>query len=290
MRSIFRRFTARFLTPALATTLALFAAGCVPLFVDGSFQTLRLVFRLDNAIPAGEATLVHSWFFPSAVEVRKNFVQVSGRLLSEDGQGLSGRVTVRAQFEAESGKKGQRITLNVNVDDDGFFKASRKVKKNIAAGDLMMVTVQPAATAIPDGAELTVCVDLVRKKRDLGSLPACVDSGGGGGGAEATLSSLQTDFFTPTCAVVACHDAGTARGELVLVAGQSFANLVNVPSAQVSDLDRVEPGDPDNSYLIKKLRGDSDIMGERMPEGGPFLTDAQIARFVAWIDDGAPNN
>jgi hypothetical protein len=52
----------------------------------------------------------------------------------------------------------------------------------------------------------------------------------------------------------------------------------------------VIPGDPQNSYLIRKLEG-RDINGERMPRGtGPFLTEGQIIVIRKWIEDGAPNN
>ena len=51
------------------------------------------------------------------------------------------------------------------------------------------------------------------------------------------------------------------------------------------------PGDPENSYLIHKLRGDADIVGLRMPRNGPpFLTDDQINQVKKWIQDGAKNN
>ena len=42
----------------------------------------------------------------------------------------------------------------------------------------------------------------------------------------------------------------------------SFDELVDVPSTQQPGLDRVEPGDAENSYLVKKLRGDVDIDGD----------------------------
>jgi hypothetical protein len=72
-------------------------------------------------------------------------------------------------------------------------------------------------------------------------------------------------------------------------AANSFAALVNVASLQVN-LDRVEPGDPDNSYLIRKLEGAAGIVGTRMPQGGPFLDQATVDMIRQWISDGALNN
>jgi len=53
----------------------------------------------------------------------------------------------------------------------------------------------------------------------------------------------------------------------------------------------VIPGDADNSYIIHKLEGRSDIIGVRMPRGnGPYLSDGQILVIKRWIANGAPNN
>jgi hypothetical protein len=71
----------------------------------------------------------------------------------------------------------------------------------------------------------------------------------------------------------------------------SYGLLVNQPASENSTLDRVEPGDPQRSYLILKLRGDPSISGARMPfDGPPYLRPEQIEGIAAWIRAGAPNN
>jgi hypothetical protein len=101
---------------------------------------------------------------------------------------------------------------------------------------------------------------------------------------EPTFSSIQSNIFTPICTV--CHTASHPTG-LDLRDGMSYALLVGVPSAQVPSLSRVEPGDPDNSYLIQKLEGTAAV-GVRMPANGPpFLSTDQIAVVRQWITDGA---
>jgi hypothetical protein len=272
----------------------LLLVACVPLFTAGLFQSLNLTFRFDTALPAGEATLVHTAVFPEQVKLKKNFVQVAGRFQSDDE--LPGSVTVKAEVaDLESGKVSQRISIKLNVGDDGSFRGSTKIKKNVGAGEMMSVTLEPSGGDLAQGTEVTVCVDLAKNKKALSSLPQCVsgdgDSGGndGGGAAGESFASLQSDFFTPTCALGGCHSQASASAGLVLTADQSFDNLVNAPSTQ-SNINRVTPGDPENSYLVRKLRGDAGISGSRMPAGGPFLSDAQIQRFVDWIDAGAQNN
>lgn len=46
----------------------------------------------------------------------------------------------------------------------------------------------------------------------------------------------------------------------------------------------VVPGQPDESLLIKKLKG---LSGKRMPEGRPALSDEKIALISTWIKEGA---
>lgn len=105
----------------------------------------------------------------------------------------------------------------------------------------------------------------------------------------ATLARIQTTIFTPTCAVAGCHDAFGNSGGLILTAGQSWGNLVNQPSTEIPALDRIEPGDPDQSYLYRKILGVG-IVGERMPAFGPPLPDESIRLIRDWIRRGAPND
>ena len=112
-----------------------------------------------------------------------------------------------------------------------------------------------------------------------------------GTGTALAFSQIQAQIFTPTCAKAGCHAASSAEAGLVLEAGQAYGNLVGRSSSQRSDLARVQPGDPERSYLILKLRGDPSITGLRMPQDGPpFLPSEQIDGIAAWIRAGAPNN
>ncbi len=110
-------------------------------------------------------------------------------------------------------------------------------------------------------------------------------------GPAFTFAQIQAQIFTPTCAKAGCHAASAASGELVLEAGQAYGQIVNRPAVGNTSFDRIEPGDPERSYLIKKLRGDPDITGERMPLDNPgSLTQEQMDGIVGWVLAGAPNN
>lgn len=83
---------------------------------------------------------------------------------------------------------------------------------------------------------------------------------------------------------VACHqDAAQAQG-LSLQRTSALANLLGVPS-QESKLVRIAPGDPQQSYLFRKISGThlaAGGAGARMPMGGA-LADSDIKAISAWI-------
>ena len=108
------------------------------------------------------------------------------------------------------------------------------------------------------------------------------------GGAIATFSSIQSNIFTPTCALSGCHDGGNFANSPNLSAGSAYDSLVGVASSQGTAY--ITAGDPDNSYLYRKITGASGIEGLRMPRVGDPLSDELIAAVRAWIEAGAPNN
>ena len=105
----------------------------------------------------------------------------------------------------------------------------------------------------------------------------------------ATFTRVQNQVLTANCVIAGCHAALGAQQGMNLSPGAAYINIVRVPSAERPDLHRIEPGDPDRSYLVKKLRGDPDITGLRMPNGGT-LTPAEIQLVIDWVRRGAPND
>ena len=102
-----------------------------------------------------------------------------------------------------------------------------------------------------------------------------------------TLDSIQANVFSANCAVSGCHGGAGAVQGLRLDPGFSAGNLINVPSPQNPALTRVIPGDPDNSFLIRKLEG-TQTVGARMPDGGPYLQQSTVDVIRQWIANGAP--
>lgn len=114
------------------------------------------------------------------------------------------------------------------------------------------------------------------------------ESGENGGGLEPTLASIQTNIFSPICARPACHSGAIAPEGLSLdSASESFDNLVSVPSRQQPVLLLVDPGNPDDSYMVWKIEGRAAIDGGQMPLNQPPLFDDEIEAIRQWILDGA---
>lgn len=109
-------------------------------------------------------------------------------------------------------------------------------------------------------------------------------------GIQPTLSSIQANVFTPSCAKSLCHTGPGAQAGLRLDPGFSWGSLVNVVSSQDMMRTRVIPTDPDGSFLIQKLEGAPGIIGDRMPADMLYLQQVTVDVIRQWILNGAPNN
>jgi hypothetical protein len=89
-------------------------------------------------------------------------------------------------------------------------------------------------------------------------------------------------------ALGSCHSVIAHKGNLVLDSEDvSYANLLNRPAAlaDAHGMLRVKPGDPDNSFLIRKLRGLGPGYG--MPQAAGELPEPVINMIEQWIARGA---
>lgn len=118
-----------------------------------------------------------------------------------------------------------------------------------------------------------------------------------------TFDRIQRQVFTPTCAVSGCHDSESfiSSGVLLLEQGAALNNLRNVQPtngpAVAAGWNRVTvttpdvSGDPDTSFLIRKLDDDfpgGADYGDRMPLVGKKLDPSLRDIITLWIAAGAP--
>jgi hypothetical protein len=110
---------------------------------------------------------------------------------------------------------------------------------------------------------------------------------------EVSFSQQVQPILTDRCAFGGCHASVSPAAGLSLSEGLAYAGTYNVPSQELPSMDRVEPGDPDQSYLVHKIQGthlDVGGSGLRMPRGQEPLSQDQIDLIRAWIEQGARNN
>jgi hypothetical protein len=112
-------------------------------------------------------------------------------------------------------------------------------------------------------------------------------------GSGPSIDAVQNQIFNLYCLQSGCHNAADRAEGLVLEAGASWSNLVNVAPVNIAAAESgqllVRPFSPETSFLITKLEGPapSSGQGSRMPQGGPFLSETQIDLVREWILGGA---
>ena len=111
----------------------------------------------------------------------------------------------------------------------------------------------------------------------------------------AAYHDIQEYIFDKSCANSVCHAAPANAGSLSLTYGLSYEDLVGRvpqnPAAAAAGMKLVDPGNPDNSFLLTKLIGPvAPEQGARMPFGGGVLHNGKIEAIRTWIEAGAPQN
>lgn len=113
---------------------------------------------------------------------------------------------------------------------------------------------------------------------------------GGGGNRPATFRQVEHVFATYGCA--ACHPG--INPSLDLRPGKAYRNLVGVQATEDPRLVRVVAGDPEKSFLFRKIAGEPELgdipgIGARMPQGAPRMAQGDIDLVHDWIREGAKN-
>ena len=113
---------------------------------------------------------------------------------------------------------------------------------------------------------------------------------------DGTFDAIQEVIFERQgCTQAVCHGS-SAQGGLNLTADVAYANIFQ-KKALGSDLNLIEPGDEEQSYLWLKLAAatypdqyGSHIVGAPMPNGLPALSEDEILLLRRWIYAGAPED
>ncbi len=128
---------------------------------------------------------------------------------------------------------------------------------------------------------------------ELAGPPPCADTPPDAvADASPALGLLRRDMFLPSCSFNACHGPETPAAGLDLAsAGLRERLLAHRPTGR-TDLPLVAPGDPEGSWLYRKVSRCVPADGEsHMPLNNPTLLDpALVARLRDWIAAGSPDD
>ena len=111
----------------------------------------------------------------------------------------------------------------------------------------------------------------------------------------SSFDRIQRQVFNQGCAVGGCHDSESTAGGLLLEIGASYPGLVDTEplngAARAAGLLLVDAGDPENSFLLRKLEGTlAPGFGGRMPADGPRIPGHLRELVREWIVSGSPEN
>ena len=126
-------------------------------------------------------------------------------------------------------------------------------------------------------------LDLVRVSNGLGKTEVNDNS---------TYHEIQDYIFDKSCANSACHASPANAGNLNLTYGLSYRDLVGRipqnPAAAAAGMKLIDPGNPENSFLLTKLIDPIPEQGVRMPFNAGTLHTGKIDAIRTWIAAGAP--
>ena len=177
---------------------------------------------------------------------------------------------------------GNLPTLLEDINKDGIVNIQDLVLVAASFGQPRDRNAQQDPDVNRDG--IVNVLDLVRVSNSFGQTAPDENS---------AYHDIQEYVFDKSCANSVCHAAPANAGNLNLTYGLSYEDLVGRlpqnPSAAAAGMKLVDPGNPENSFLLTKLMGPTaPEQGARMPFGGGVLHGGKIDAVRAWIATGAP--
>lgn len=102
--------------------------------------------------------------------------------------------------------------------------------------------------------------------------------------ATVSYKSNIQPIFSESCGGSGCHINGSTNGVNLSSYTATMNSVGSIYGERI-----VIPGDASNSPLVDKIEPNP-RRGSRMPQGGPYLTNREIAQIRAWIENGAEDN
>lgn len=116
-------------------------------------------------------------------------------------------------------------------------------------------------------------------------------------------ADVFTKIFTMSCAFSSCHGTQSGSSNGVYLGGFDAsavrAGLVDKPAPELPSMPFIKPGDPRNSYLMRKMDGSNCVLdaqctdgdcGDSMPKGNDKFDEDTRNVVRRWIAQGAQDN
>jgi hypothetical protein len=169
------------------------------------------------------------------------------------------------------------------------FGSSMRVA-SIAVVGVLAATGCPADDSTDSGNDSLGVTSAATTESGMESTGEPMDSSGSAGlSHDADIQPIWDEHC-----LTACHETG-GEWSVLDMSGSAYDKLVGVPAATFPDLNHVEPGNLETSYLWHKIDGTHLMVGgngvampkARVGMSATVLTADQVSAIQAWIEGGA---
>lgn len=203
------------------------------------------------------------------------------RVLPNDPSSATVGAIHRADFEGGNGFWRALPRLDLDVEHDAVLASDGELSLYYALLDVAVEPGTDEGSSSDDGSESTT--ETAGEESD--------DTDATTGFGPLSHAADIAPIWAENCLGIGCHEPQDPPSVTALfLDDDAYAHLVGV-SAIGANLPLVDPGDPEDSYILYKLRGeqmDVNGSGSPMPLGKPMLPAHTIAMIEAWIEQGAP--
>lgn len=243
---------------------------------------------------AGSTGTLHYWCKDVAPVVETH---CTGACHGEQTIG-SGNTSFRLDQYSNVGMQKGAFEMAARIKDRAFVQESMPPGVGAMTAEeraLLAAWVDQGAPWCDDGSSPPVLTpDSGTTETDAGTEPMDAGTTPMDAGTTPMDAGTPVSFATDVQPILAmrcagCHDSG---GNNLSTASSSYTSLVSQPSGCNAAVDRVAPGDVQNSMMWRKIANTADKCGTQMPQNGA-LKDTQPAEFQLieqWIAQGAKNN
>jgi len=101
-------------------------------------------------------------------------------------------------------------------------------------------------------------------------------------GAQSDLQQKAGNIIKQNCSVAGCHTGKDPQMGLNMEPGKFPGTVIDVPSTEKPSLKIIDSRNPEKSYLLMKIKGSAEIVGNQMPLSRTPLPSESIQTIEDW--------